>query len=54
MVIYKIKVNKNADRETKELQKKFIELQKISDEMEKDIEQAQHVEEEVMRSAITI
>ena len=53
-MIFKIVINKDADKKTKELQKKFIELQKISDEMEKDIELAQHVEEEVLRSAITI
>lgn len=53
-MMFEIIINKKADRETKKIQKKFIELQKKSDQIEREIEDAQQVEEEVLHSAVTI
>jgi prefoldin subunit 5 len=52
--MFEIVIRKDADRATKKLQKKLIELQKKSNQMEKEIEEAQQVEEEVLLSAVTV
>jgi len=53
-MMFEIIINKDADEKTQKIQKKFFDLQKKSNQMEKEIEDAQQVEEEVLHSAVTI
>ena len=52
-MIGKIKINKNADRKTQQLQKEFGELQEKFELIEKEIETARKVDESVLNKIIT-
>lgn len=53
-IIYKVVIKKHSDPKSREIQSRFIEIQKQTEEMKREIYEAQHVEDKVLHSAITI
>ena len=50
---FKVIVDDKAEQNTKKIQKKFIILQQQTVEMEKEIEEAKHVEEKILQCSVT-
>ena len=49
---FEIWIEEGDDPETRKIKKQFIRLQKQSDQMEKEIEEAQRVDEKTMQAMV--
>ena len=50
--MFEIKIEKGDNQKTRKIKRQFMKLQKQSQQMDKEIEEAQRVEVEVMQSIV--